>query len=174
METFTEDQIKKIRETLGDEAVAKLTLPKVRVPKYVTSKWLVNNAVEGVIVEDCDGDTSTCSGFYWRGSGYSPRFSERGLYAVTYWPNGEIFDNLPDLEPIKGNSGLKAGDKITSVEQLKELPPGSIVAFDEYSALNKAGTYWKRGYGATQYSSEDVLQIDFNADLHVLRVGWEL
>lgn len=172
--TFTEDQIKKIRETLGDEAVAKLTLPKVRVPKYVSGQWLEDHAQIGVTVSDSDGDTATyCEDGNWDGYGYSPSAHSTRAFAIVEWPNGEIYDNLPDLEPIKVDSGLKAGGKITSVEQLKELPPGSIVAFDEYSALNKAGAYWKRVYGATQYSSEDVLQIDSNMDLHVLRVGWE-
>ena len=181
MTTFTEDQIKKIRETLGEEAVAKLTLPKVRVPKYVSGQWLADHAQVGVTVSDSDGDTATyCEDGKWEGYGY--RRPEHGDQAFTIeeWPNGEIYDNCPPperaeiTENTEASDGgeLKVGDVTESVEQLDSLPVGSVVARDANFPWTKdRNGDWIHVCDEGEYSSEVGYPMMSKYRLTVLRVG---
>lgn len=182
MTTFTEDQIKKIRETLGDEAVAKLTLPKVRVPKYVSGQWLADHAQIGVTVSDSDGDTATyCEDGNWDDYGYSPLAHSTRVFAIEEWPNGEIYDNCPPPEragitentEASGGGELKVGDVIESVEQLDSLPCGSIVAHDDYFPFCKEnGGRWVKHFEDGPMSSLQVFNRSWSIKPTVLRVGW--
>lgn len=183
MTTFTEDQIKKIRETLGEEAVAKLTLPKVRVPKYVSGNWLENYAQIGVKVSDYDGDTVTYCGYgNWDGYGYSPPAHSTRAFAIEEWPNGVIYDNCPPperaeiTENTEASDGgeLKVGDVIESVEQLDSLPVGSVIARDKSLPWSKVGNRdWVHPWEKESAYSEDVFSnIMPKCRLTILRVRW--
>lgn len=180
MTTFTEDQIKKIRETLGDEAVAKLTLPKARVPKYVSGNWLENYAQIGVKVSDYDGDTVTYCGYgNWDGYGYSPPAHSTRAFAIEEWPNGVIYDNCPPPEYAdqSGNATtvgeLKVGDTIESVEQLEELPEGSIVVYDDFfPSCKESDGRWAKRFEFEPVTSREVFNTKGGFNPTVLRVGW--
>lgn len=195
MTTFTEDQIKKIRETLGDEAVTKLTLPKVRVPKYVTGRWLVDYAHDGVEVIDDDGNSAIYrNGEGWSGSGYRPKGDIHKLFTIEEWPNGVIYENCPpperaevikladggdrgepeDVGAIKNIDQLKAGDTIKSIDQLGSLPSGSVIARDESLPWSKVWNGdWVHPFDKENAYSEDVFSNMMTSDLTILRVGWE-
>lgn len=182
MTTFTEDQIKKIRETLGDEAVAKLALSKVRVPKYVSGQWLADHAQVGVTVSDTDGDTATyCEDGNWEGHGYHPPMHSTRAFAIEEWPNGEIYDNCPPPERSEitenteafGGGELKVGDVIESVEQLDSLPCGSIVAHNDYFPYCKEnGGRWLKRFEEEPMNSLQVFNRAGSIKPTVLRVGW--
>lgn len=182
MTTFTEDQIKKIRKTLGDEAVTKLTLSKVSVPKYVSGQWLADHAQIGVTVSDSDGDTATyCGGGNWDGYGYSPPACSTRAFAIEEWPNGEIYDNCPPperAEVIKVADGsdrgeLKVGDTIESVEQLEELPEGSIVVYDDFfPSCKESDGRWAKRFEFEPVTSREVFNTKGGFNPTVLRVGW--
>ena len=183
MTTFTEDQIKKIRETLGDEAVTKLTLPKVRVPKCVTGQWLEDHAQAGVEVTDFDGDwVAYYEDWGWAGHGYRPPANSARMFTIEEWPNGEIYDNCPPPERAEitenaeafGGGELKVGDVIESVEQLDSLPEGSVVARDDYFPWTKdRDGKWFKCLGNKDSSSKAVFSMSPSSNLTVLRVGWE-
>ena len=183
MTTFTEDQIKKIRETLGDEAVTKLTLPKVRVPKCVTGQWLEDHAQAGVEVTDFDGDwVAYYEDWGWAGHGYRPPANSARMFTIEEWPNGEIYDNCPPPERAEiaenteasGGGELKVGDAVKSIDQLDSLPSGSVIARDERLPWSKVGNGdWVHPWEKESAYSEDVFSNMMTSDLTILRVGWE-
>ncbi|RAV34887.1 hypothetical protein [Corynebacterium heidelbergense] len=142
METYTADRI---REVLGEEALAKLITPTKWVPRHVEGAWASEYAVPGVVVQDVFGHRARFESTddrpfpHWECDGRNPKVDHMENFTVLEWPGAEIRDIIPDgpqpIEPEKTRPYI--GQIITTAEELKALPENTRIGGDEAIAFRK-------------------------------------